>query len=53
VKRKTDEIAGDHSEDSNAEKKVQLIMSTATLTKVTITLARRATADMWSNVWPS
>ena len=33
VKRNTDEIVGDHSEDRNAEKKVQLIMSTATLTK--------------------
>lgn len=33
VKRNTDEIIGDHSEDRNAEKKVQLIMSTATLTK--------------------
>ena len=34
VKRNTDELPGDHSEDSNAGKKVQLIMSTATLTKV-------------------
>lgn len=34
VKRNTDELPGDHSEDRNAEKKVQLIMSTATLTKV-------------------
>jgi hypothetical protein len=34
VKRNTEELPGDHSEDRNAEKKVQLIMSTATLTKV-------------------
>ena len=33
VKRNVEEVAGDHSEDKNADKKVQLIMSTATLTK--------------------
>jgi hypothetical protein len=45
VKRNTEELAGDHSEDSNIDKKVQLIMSTATLTKVSIHRDRQVSQE--------